>query len=39
MCAVERWIPTSEHADTSNSQLLHVSQTLTVVAVAEELPH
>ena len=39
MCAVERWIPTSEHAEVGDAGLLHVYQTLIAVFVAVELPH
>jgi hypothetical protein len=39
MCAVERWIPTSEHAEVCDAGLLHVYQTLIAVLVAAELPH
>jgi hypothetical protein len=39
MCAVERWIPTSEHAEVRDAGILHVYQRLIVVLVAAELPH
>jgi hypothetical protein len=39
MCAVERWIPTTEHAHAGNVRLLHVSQTLIAMLVAVESLH